>query len=281
MGKRMGAAVVMAGLALAIVSCATTKEDLKLDWPALEQQQKNSEPITLLPEADLFGLRIPLVEVVVTTTNGTASDATVHTSSPKGVFGVNCGNGLAIDTEGNLFIDLPSLLAVDLTGNYDITYYRNRLVKTPDSFRWMPYAQLPAKAVASSAGIYIEFGPTKWGYTVEGNTWKYKPALPLLPNNEMTVGSDTIKIVASLIPIPQEITFKGNTIHYNGKYSVTKQGDTYTIKTDESFPKTYKLYYAENQIVFCQDDKVLKNIVLGSNEITVGGEKVVHYQIAK
>ena len=280
MRLRTASRLLASGLFILLASCSTTRGGLKLDWQALEQQQRNSAPLGLYPEAELFQARIPLIQVQATTVSSTGGDAKARTTFPTSPFGISCGNGLSIDTEGNLFLDLMSLLKVDTRGTFRISYNLSELIKTADTFQYRPLGALPSSVtVSAGGGLMVRVGPIEWGYTIEDGTYRYMPGVPLLAGYDMTAGPDSVRIVAhKLIPVTQLIALKNGEIHFPGKYRVSKQGDTYTIRTDELLSRTYKLYYAPAQILFCEGDTIVKNVLLTPGQVLVNGEKLVAYQ---
>jgi hypothetical protein len=278
--SRVITVLLASAISVLLVSCASTRGDLQLDWQALERQQSNSAPLGLFPEAELFQARIILIQVQATTIQGTGADKTVRTTFPTAPFGISCGNGLSMDTEGNLFLDLVSLLKLDNGGTYQVTFARNQVVKTAGMFQYRPFAALSSDVtVSTGGGLMIRNGPIEWGYTIEGSTYRYKAPVPLLAKYDMSVDPDSITIIAhKLIPVTHRITLKEGEIHFPGKYKVSKHGDTYTIRTDELFSREYKLYYAANQVLFCEGDNIVKNVQLQPGRILVNGEMIAEYQ---
>ncbi len=276
---RMSLCVIVSAAALAVSACTTTRSDPRfasIDWGTLETQQRSSDAIGVVPEIDPFNLRIPLVTVEKTVYTGIGIYRRTTVEHPVSPVGVMFGNGLALDTEGNLFLDVLALVKVDLRKDFDLRCGDARLLRSGASFQLFEPFSSPASVTLGDSAMTLKAGLNTWGYTLNGSTYKYSSPGLLAARFEVTASAGSVTIVvAKLFPTTYAVSLADRSAAFSPYYKVTKSGDAYLIDGLGDNLKSYKLYYAGDRIIFCEGETVLKEIQLDHGGVLVDGRKVI------
>ena len=277
----VGICALAAAAVLAIGACATTRSDPRfasVDWHALEASQVSSAPIEVLPEIDPFGLRVPLVTVEKTRVTGT--DMTRHTvvDHPVSPVGVLFGNGLAVDTEGNIFLDVLALLHVDLHEDFDLRVDEGRLRRNGDSLQLFEPLSAPAAVTIDDTAVTLKAGLNRWGYTIDGGSYKYTSPGLLGATYDVSAGTGSVTLTAwKIFSTTYTVTLVDQAATFAPYYKVAKRGDAYHIDGMGDNLKSYTLYIDGARMIFCEGNTVLHVVDLGDGAVLVDGRRVVTY----
>jgi hypothetical protein len=273
---------VVSAAVLTVCACSTTRSDPRfrsIDWSTLEAQQSWSDPIAVVPEIDPFDLRIPLVTVARARVTGTGTTRHTVVDYPSSPVGVLFGNGLALDTEGNLFLDVIAMLKVDVRKDFDLRYGRVRLVHSGASFQMFTAMSLTTSITLSDTALTLKTGMGTWGYTLDGSTYRYASSGPLSTAYEVTAAENSVTLTVSALfsTTSAAITLAGQSAAFSPFYRVTKNGDAYHIEGLGDTSKSYTLSYAGSRIIFCEGEEVLKEIQIDRGSVLVDGRKVITF----
>lgn len=92
-------------------SCGTTGGPASTsDWASLESSAVSTGQLEFLPEVEPANIRVPLFYVDLNSQPPNVITGRIARPRP---IGVNLGSGLAIDSGGNVFLDVLKLLRID------------------------------------------------------------------------------------------------------------------------------------------------------------------------
>ncbi len=278
-----------------LVGCGTLSSDTKtIDWKALEAQARSTGPLQFAPEYEPVDLRIPLLFVDTTPRTGPVVGTRPTRIAP---LGVSLGNGLAIDSQGAIFLDVLKLLPPDLDGDFSLTFrssdlFRNTtLLSRKDGVLHLSSPLLGNGTVSVDAdglSLKSESGADRVKITSSETSVVYKSSVPFDPSCQLSASADTIQVKrGGLLGRTTVIQRDGQSVQFNTTqdvtipiYDVSKSGDAYLIEYRQA-PETnlYTLYFAGRAIYLVLQGNILLTVEIGDSAIRVNGRVVASWTV--
>ncbi len=286
---------VLVGIICLLCSCASTGgPGRNVDWDARESSAEYSGPLQLASEVEPADLRIPLLSIQAVATSMTPSVVTGRSSAIE-PFGVDLGNGLAIDSGGNVFLDVLKLLNIDTTGSFQVSCSGEGLFSKPttlssDGGKVVLDSPRAGKGTVTQSPTVLALKPAKGKekitITKTGDLLVYKSGIAFDRSWEMTPVEGGLDIKEKgLIGRTLEIRKEEETVRFNSKgsdlwpqYNVDKRGDAYFITyRSPQASLLYKVYYDDAAIYLMQNGIMILRIEKTESAVLVNGRKTVTY----
>jgi len=286
-------AAVFGALCL-LCSCAGGPAPVNVDWAALENDATVTGPLDFKPEIEPFNLRIDLVHATSSYT-GTSLRWAIITGGTTLMqsMGVDLGNGLAIDAGGNVFLDVVKLLKIDTTAPFRVVEKPATVIGSTttlardDAGLTLKSPRGRGPVTMTDTGLSLKDAAGKNAMTVkfEDKTWTYRSSIAFDPAITLKVAEDSFTISGPVILHSLAIAQDGESVVFNSaadynfpQYTVTKQGDSYSIqfRSDQS-NVTFKLYYTADSVYLTQNGSVAITVKNTGSSLVVNGKELVTY----
>jgi hypothetical protein len=289
----MKRAVTIIGVLVLLWSCASTgAPGSTVDWAALESSTNHTEPMEFLPEVEVANLRISAFRIGSSAVDR-ASDLMVLRSPRMEPLGVYLGNGLAIDSDGNVFLDILKLLRIDTTQSFKVVCKaddRSGTITLTNDGTAMTLVSPRGKGTfeQSDGGLALKpaTGNAIIRTTSAGGLYTYHSTLTFDPSSEMRADEDRITVKSGIrIDSGVVIEWQGNSIAFNSggnatwpAYIVTKKGDTYIIqyKSDTAII-VFKVYFSGSSVYVVRNGFILSTVTISDSSVLVNGKEMVTY----
>ncbi len=281
----------MLGVLFALCSCATAGSPAGTDWKALESEAVSTEPLQLLPEMEPVGLRITLFHVQ-SPKLGDPLRLVVGGFPFTQPFGVDLGNGLAIDSGGSGFLDVLKLLRIDTSAPFTVERKSDSLLGrattlTRDSVGvTLKSARVRGTVVQTEEGLTVRNAAGKADMTVTRaqGRYEYKSTIPLDPSFRMKAADEQLTVEGS-VQHALRIEWNGDSVVFNPdsgvswpQYTVTKQGDSYSVRyLGQALDITLKVYFLGDSVYVLQNGIVALTVTKTTSSILVNGKEAVTY----
>jgi hypothetical protein len=284
--------IIILGALLILWSCASTGPSPQVDWNALESTA-TFPGIDFLPEVEAANLRIPLFYVGPADWGNTA-DITSLRSAQFVPFGVDLGNGLAIDSSGSVFLDVMKLLRIDTTRSFRVACRSDEGSKTITTL-----AKDENGTTLDSPRGRGTVGQTANGLTLKPPTGKsimtimnaagmytYSSTITFDPSSEMRATDSEILVKTGFqLGSGMQIEWQDGSVAFNPRssppmpfYTVTRKGDAYLVEyRSSSAVLVFKVYYSGSSVYLVRNGFVLRTITISDTSILVNGKEVVTY----
>jgi hypothetical protein len=287
---KMAAVVVCAAL---LAGCTSLTSEVKsVDWVARETTAQYSSTLAFGPEAEPLGLRIPLLAVSASDRGAIIESRQTTHWAP---FGVWLGNAVAIDSQGNIFLDLLQLLKVDMHTSFTVTCRSNdlfnnltTLAKNGDTARLSsPLFGSGTVALVDSDITVTAAGKSRMTFTKKENQFAYRSGVVFDTPFDMSATADLLTVSAhALLGATVEIESQGDTVVFNSGgdprlpvYTIGKTGDMYLIGSNmASAMNQYKLYCADNAYYLVHGTNIMVAVAVTSSEVRVNGSVVATFR---
>ena len=202
-GVTMKRGIIIFGVLAILSSCGTTGAPGTVpDWAALESSATFAGPMEFLPEIEPVDLRIPLFSVVPSDFTERPFKVATGSNSLLEPFGVDLGNGLAIDAGGAAFLDVLKLLRIDTSGKFDLTCKassplgRPTTLKSDENGMTLNSPRGRGTVIRSDSGLILKeaSGKETMKIATTGHTYSFKPPTMLDPSYEMTAAEGRLTI---------------------------------------------------------------------------------------
>jgi hypothetical protein len=282
---------VIVGLVCILCSCATgggpSGPPAGTDWKALESSAVNTEPLQLVPEIEPTSLRLSLF-YLQTYSLGNVSGIQMGGYPLTRPLGVDLGNGLAIDSGGNVFLDLLKLLQIDTSAPFRIERSlggRATLIRDAGGIT-LRSPKVRGTVVESGKAFSLKDlnGKEAISIALSEGTYQYHSTLTMDPPSQMEVSDDSLTVTG---PLAHTLRIKrdGESVLFNPaadpdfpQYVITKQGDCYTVQYKSlNALLTFKIYFTGSAVYVLQNGMVALSVIDTGSSIFVNGREAVTY----
>jgi hypothetical protein len=293
-GVTMKRGIIIVGLLAILSSCGTTgAPGTRPDWIALETSATYARPMEFLPEIEPVSLRIPLFSIQPSAFDAKTVNVVEGGNSLLQPFGVDLGNGLAIDAGGSVFLDVLKLLRIDTNGTFSVTCRsafalgKSTTLKSDENGMTLNWPRGNGTVVRSDSGLVLKeaSGKEAMKITAAGGVHTYKSSIMFDPNYEMTAAEGRLTIKGGSLSGVLRISRQGDSVIYNEagdptrpKYTVSARGDAYFIETrTESAAYLFKVYFTDGTVYLVRNGFVILTVKTTGSSILVNGKEVVTY----
>jgi hypothetical protein len=262
-----------------LLSCrSANREDYSI-LASARDAETYTEPLKLQIEAEGLYLRADLIRNQKTIALATSGETAVVNMeySPLGVY---LGNNLAMDSKGNVYLDLFRLFKIDFSQDFILKQGRQEVYHKGDVFYATTLSEenvYNKNAIEiSDKGLYVKsaFGVLRAVKLAEdGSKASYRAAMV---KEDVTAGKNEL-ILKNLIGAVKSFTLdaQGSVSYGAGSKTiyVSKNGDAYDVKIGESLlfiPKgnQYSIYFLYNRIVVKKGETVLTDWDIAPDQVS-------------
>jgi hypothetical protein len=283
--------LIVLGTLLVLLSCATAPGP-RVDWNALEAAA-TIPGSDFLPEVEAANIRIPLFFVASKEWSNNADTMMLH--APQfAPFGVDLGNGLAIDSSGSVFLDVLKLLRIDTARNFRVACRADETSKEittlarDESGTRLDSPRGRGSIVRTADGLALKPASGKNIMTVSnaGGAFAYNTTIAFDPSSEMKATDSEIVVKTGLqLGSGLQIQWQDGSVAFNPRgtptwpvYTVTRRGDAYLIEyRSSSALLVFKLYYSGPTIYLVRNGFILRTITISDSSVMVNGQEIVTY----
>jgi hypothetical protein len=275
-----------------LASCATSGGPSGVDFTALESSATTTEPLQFVPEIEPANLRISLF-YSETSIVDFKWKLRVGGAPLIQAFGVDLGNGLAIDSAGNVFLDVMKLLKVDMNAPFKVERKpdsllgsRTTLVRDETGLTLRsPRGRGPLTVTDTGMSLKNPAGKDDMTVKFAEGSWSYHSALAFDQASKMRVAEDRLTISGPVLLHDLVIARDGESVEFNTAndqdfphYIVTRQGDSYSIQfKNDQVNVTFKVYFTADSIYLTQNGAVALTVKKTDSSIFVNGKEAVTY----
>lgn len=268
---------VFIGMLVALASCVSYSADYSV-FEAAQQQRQYSEPIGFLPEAEPTYFRKDLLRVSqMQFTNEYTSEMRSVEESYE-ILGCNIGNNLAIDANGNIYLNPFNFFKVDLNEDFEIKMGREAVVRKGSVFysKTKHGESIYKESLQTKEGALLVYSALSKGRIGKVAQDGRSAAASSFYGKQTAKLSDNDLTITGGLGLQRrfEIDSSGIINFNNGskRIIVEQIGDSYEITISGitpliSYGTKYTVYFLENRLVFTKGKTVLLDMSTQEDKI--------------
>lgn len=237
--------------------------------------QAVSEAMVFQPSADALFFRFDLVRDQIKEYVGEPSEPKLF-DADYAVFGCYFGNGLTVDSNGNVYLDPVKVFGIDPKGRFKMKHGLESIERTDDGYKMKGFRdgviQLESAALNDRGWIKVKSGGLVARNLQLDETGTRGVCARGLVKEKMTATEKEIRVSGALSG-QSAFTRNGDIVEFAGqkKVKVEQRGDTYGIKITEMFffisqsSVEYELSFLEDRIVFMKAGRTVFDLVKRSD----------------